>query len=147
MSTPSEKGSDSTTTPPPPLPSEEVQDTASSVLAEGAPPGVTVQWLTNTPNAAFTQRMRNTRSRSVSPRPRRVVSPSLSVAQSHTRTAELKVDTALSSAERIADQTIRAQSVTDDAIAEARAVRGEVESRITELTRRAESTRRTFWAK
>ena len=108
------------------------------MLAKGAPPGVTVQWLTNTPNAAFTQRMRDTHPRSVSPRQRRVVSPSLSVAQSCAWTAELKADTALSSAEKIADQTIRAQSVANDAIAEARAVRGEVESRITELTRRAE---------
>ena len=38
MSTPSEHGSDSTTTPLPPPQAEEVQDTASSVLAEGAPP-------------------------------------------------------------------------------------------------------------
>ena len=134
MSTPSEKGSDSATTPPPPWQSEEVQDTASSMLAEGAPPGVTVQWLTNTPNTAFTQRMRDTRPCSVSPRQRRVVSSSLSMAQSRARTAELKANTALSSAERIADQTIRAQSVADDAIAEAPSVHGEVESRITELT-------------
>ena len=138
MSTPSEKGSDSTTTPPPPMQSEEGQDTASSMLAMGVSPGVTMQWFTNTPNAAFTQRMRNIRSRSVPPWPRRVVSPSLSVAQSRARTAELKADTALSSAERIADQTIRAQSVANDAIAEARAVHGEVESRISELMQRAE---------
>ena len=128
MSTPSEKGSDSATTPPPPLQSDGVQDTASSVLAMGAPPGVTVQWLTNTLNTAFDQRMREAHSRSVSPRPRRVVSPSLSVAQSRARTAKRKADIALSSAGRIADQTIHAQSVADDAIAEARDVREEVES-------------------
>ena len=29
------------------------EDTASSIQAVGAPPGVTVQWLTNNPNAAF----------------------------------------------------------------------------------------------
>ena len=138
MSTPSEHGSHSATTPLPPPQAEEVQDTASFVLAEGAPLGVTVQWLTNTPNAAFTPSMRDTHPHSVSLRQRRVVSPSLSVAQTRARTAELKADTVLSSAERIADQTIRAQSVTDDAIAEARAVHGGVESRITELMRRAE---------
>ena len=138
MSTPSEHGLDSATTPLPPPQAEEVQDTASSVLAEGAPPGVTVQWLTNTPNAAFTQRMKDTRPRSVSLRQRRVVSPSLSVAQTRAWTTELKADTALSSAERIADQTLRAQSVADDAIAEARAMRGEIESRLSEVTRRAE---------
>ena len=60
------------------------------------------------------------------------------MAQSHARTAELKADTVLSSAEKIADQAIRAQSVADDAIAEACAVRGEVESRIADLMRRAE---------
>ena len=138
MSTPSEKGSDSATTPPPPLQSDEVQDTASSVLAVGAPPGVTVQWLTNTPNTAFDQRMRDARPRSVSPWQRRVVSPSLSVAQLHAGTAEQKVDTTLSSAGRIADQTIHARSVTDDAIAEARAVREEVESRLSEFLQCAE---------
>ena len=124
--------------PPLPLQSDEVQDTALSVLAMGAPPGVTVQVLTNTLNTAFAQRMRDTRLRSVSPWPRRVVSPSLSVAQFRAWTAELKADTALSSAGKIADQTIRAQSVANDAIAEAHAVRGEVEFQITELTQRAE---------
>ena len=134
MSTPSEHGSDSATTSLLPPQAEEVQDTASSVLAESTPPGVTVQWLTNTPNAAFTQRMRDTRPRSVSPRQQRVVSPSLSVAQTRVRTVELKADTALSSAERIADQTLRAQSIADDAIAEVRAVRREIESRLSEVT-------------
>ena len=119
MSTPSEKGSDSATSLPPPLPTEEIQDTASSVLAKGALPGVTVQWLTNTPNTAFAQRMGDNRPRSVSPRQRRVVSPSLSVAKSRARIAELKAEIALSKAESIADQTARAHSVANDAIAEA----------------------------
>ena len=119
MFTPSEKGFDSATSPPPPSPTEKIQDTVSSVLAEGAPPGVTVQWLTNTPNTAFAQRMGDTRLRSVSPRQRRVASPSLSVAKSRPRTAELKVEIALSKAESIADHTARAHSVADDAIAEA----------------------------
>ena len=82
--------------------------------------------------------MKDARPRSVSPRQRRVVSPSLSVVQLRAQTAERKADTALSSAGRIADQTMRAQSVTDDAIAEARAVREEVESRISELSQCAE---------
>ena len=103
-----------------------------------APPGVTVQFVSNTPNTVFDQRIRDTRMRSVSPRPHRVISPSLSVAQLRAQTAEQKADIALSSTGQIADQTIRAQSTTDDAIAEARAVREEVESRISELTPRAE---------
>ena len=61
------------------------------------------------------------------------------MAKSSARTAELKAEIALSKAESIADQTIRAHSVTNDAIAEAQAVRGEVESRIAELTQRAEA--------
>ena len=60
------------------------------------------------------------------------------MAQLRAQTAEQKADIALSSTRQITDQTIRAQSTTDDAIAEARAVREEVESRISELTRRAE---------
>ena len=144
MSTPSARGSDSATSPPPPLPSEEVQDTASSVLAMGPPPGVTVQFMPEQqspeqPNATFAWRMRDTRMRSVSPRPRRAISPSLSVAQSRVRTAETKADVALSRAGTIADQTIRAQATADDAIAEARAVRGEVESQMMEMTRRADA--------
>ena len=138
MSTPSEKGSISATLPPPQ--SDAIQDTASSVRGMGAPPRVTVQFSFNTTNAIFDQRMGDNRSRSVSPRPRSVVSPSLSVVQLCARTAEWKADTASSSTGRIMDQTIRAQSTADDAIAEARDVREEVESRISELSRRAEIT-------
>ena len=138
MSTPSEKGSISVTSLPPQ--SDAIQDTASSVQGMGAPPGVTVQFVSNTPNTVFDQRMRDNRTRSVSPRPRRVISPSLSVAQLRTQTAERKADTALSSAGQIVDQTIHAQSTADDAIAEVRAVREEVESRISELLRRTEIT-------
>ena len=61
------------------------------------------------------------------------------MAQSHAWTAETKADAALSCAGTIADQTIRAQTTTDDAIAEARAVRGEVESGMMELTQRADA--------
>ena len=62
------------------------------------------------------------------------------MAQSHARAAETKADVALSRAGTIADQTIRAQATADDAIAEARAVRGEVESRMVEITQHAEAT-------
>ena len=83
-----------------------MEDTASSILAEGAPPGVTVQWLTNTPNSAFVQRMQAVHTRSVSPRPRRTVSPSrLSVAQQCARAAEEKAESAVSSVGVVADQT------------------------------------------
>ena len=62
----------------------------------------------------------------------------MSVVHQCVRAAELKADSTLSSTRRIVDQIIRAQSTADDAIVEARVVRGEVESRLTELTRRAE---------
>ena len=68
-----------------------------------------------------------------------MVLPSLSVAQMRARAAKQKADSALSSTGRIADQTICAQAAADDAIAKARSVRGEVESRIAELTQRAEA--------
>ena len=138
MSTPSEKGSISATSPPPQ--SDAIQDTASSVQGMGVPPGVTVQFVSNTPNTVFDQRMRDNRTRSVSPRPHRVISPSLSVVQLRSQTAERKVGTALSSTGQIVDQTIHAQSTADDAIAEARAVRKAVKSRMLELLRCAEIT-------
>ena len=145
MSTPSVKSSDSVTSPARQSPSADVQDTASSVQAMGPPPDVTVQVIPDElrpgrPNSTYAQRIRDTRTRSVSPRPRRAVSPSLSVAQSRARTAETKADVALSRTGAIADQTIRAQATAEDAIAEARAVRGSVESRIEEFAQRAEAS-------
>ena len=111
-----------------------IEDTASSILAEGAPPEVTVQWLTNTPNSAFAQRMQDVRPRSVSPRPRRTASPSkLSVAQQRARAAEEKAESAVSSVGVVADQTRYARSVAKAAIAEARSVRDEVTSKIVEF--------------
>ena len=116
-----------------------MEDTASSILAEGAPPGVTVQWLTNTPNSAFAQRMQAIRLRSVSPRPRRTVSPSrLSVAQQRARAAEEKAESAVSGVGVVADQTRYARSVAKAAIVEARSVRDEVTSRIAEVAQRSD---------
>ena len=150
MSTPSEKNSSSATSPL--TVGGEFEDTASSVQGMGAPPlEVTVQQVQMNappsppvqvvpvvPNATFKQSMARARARSASPRPRRVVSPSISVAQSRARTAERKADTALSSAGQIAAQTLRAQSTAEDAIAEARTVRKEVADRISEIAQRTE---------
>ena len=141
MSTPSDKSSSAATSPPPRR--NDYEDTASSVQGTGAPPSITVQEVNARappsppiqvvlPNTVYSQRTSSTRSRSVSPRPRRAVSPSLSVAQLRARTAEWKADTAISSVGQIADQVFRARSATDDAIAEARSVREQVESRIAE---------------
>ena len=111
-----------------------MEDTASSILAEGAPPGVTVQWLTNTPNSAFAQRMQAVHMRSISPRPQWTVSPSrLSIAQQRAQAAEEKAESAVSGVGVVADQTRYMRSVAEAAIAEARSVRDEVTSRIAEV--------------
>ena len=116
-----------------------MEDTASSVLAIGAPPGVTVQVLPESPNASFKWRMRDVRTRSVSPRPRRTISPSrLSVAQQRARAAEEKAASAVSGVGEVADQTRYAQSVAEAAIAEARSVRDEVTSKIAEVAQRSD---------
>ena len=106
-----------------------LEDTVTSVLAEGAPPGVTVQWLITTPNVAFEQRMRDVRPRSASPRLRRTVSPSrLSMAQRRARIVEQKAESAFSGVGMVADQTRYAQSVEEAAITEAWSVHDEVAS-------------------
>ena len=116
-----------------------LEDTASSILAEGAPSGVTVQWMTNTPNAAFEQRMGDVRARSVSPRPRRTISPSkLSVAQRRAHIVEQKAESTFSGVGMVMDQTRYAQSIAEAAIAEARSVRDEVASRMEEVAKRSD---------
>ena len=116
-----------------------IEDTASSILAEGAPPEVTVQWLTNTPNSAFVQRMQDVCPHSVSPRPQRTASPSnLSVAQQCARAAKEKAESAVSGVGMVADQTRYARSVAEAAIAEARSVRDEVTSKIAEVAQRSD---------
>ena len=63
---------------------------------------------------------------------------SLSVAQCHARTAELKAESAYSGVGVVADQTLRAQAVAEDAIAKARSMCKEVASKITEVVRHAD---------
>ena len=79
----------------------------------GPPPGVTVQHISVPPNVAFHARQSNVCARSASP-------IALSVAQQRARTAEQRAETALSGVEVVADRTKRAQTVAEDAIAEAR---------------------------
>ena len=105
MSSPSETQSvKSVTVSSPKATDATIEDTASSVLAGGVPPGVMVQWLTNTPNSAFEQRMKDARLRSASPRPRRTISPSrLFVAQRHAQIVEQKAESAFSGVGMVAD--------------------------------------------
>ena len=82
---------------------------------------------------------RNVRARSASPQPRRTVSPiALSVAQQRARTAEQRAETALSGVEVVAERTRHAQSVAEDAIAEARSVRAKVSSQMAEIAKRTD---------
>ena len=104
----------------------------------GAPPGVTVQWLTNTPNTAFARRMRDARSRSVSPRPHKVVSPSLSVAQLRARAAEQIAATAVSGVGCVEQETCCVREMVEATMAEAKSVWDDVESRVAVLAAAAD---------
>ena len=117
-----------------------LEDTASSVRGMGAPPGVTVQWLSNTPNTAFDQRMRDTRPWSVSPWPRRVVSPSLSVVQLCARAAEQTAATAVSGVGCIEEETHRVCEMVEATAAEAKSVQDNVESRVAILAAAADAS-------
>ena len=117
-----------------------LEDTASSVRGMGAPPGVTVQWLSNTPTTAFDRRMRDARSRSVSPRLRKVVSPSLSVAQLRARAAEQTAATAVSGVGRVEEETRRVRKMVEATAAEAKSVRDNVESRVAVLAAAADAS-------
>ena len=57
----------------------------------------------------------------------------LSIAQQRAWTTEQRAETALSGVEVVADRTRRAQSVAEDAIAEARSVHAEVSSRMAKV--------------
>ena len=140
MSSPSEAQSIKSVTVSSPLATDAAcEDTASSALGMGPPPNVTVQFISNAPNAEYKMRMRDVRTRSASLRPRRTISPSrLSVAQRRAQIAEMKVESAFSGVGVVADQTRHAQAVAEAAIAEARLVREEVSSKIAEVAKRAD---------
>ena len=138
MSTPSEKGLGSATSPS--AQRDATQNIALSVLAMGVLPGVMVQWLSNTPNTAFDRQMRDNRSRSISPRTRRVVSPSLSVAQLRARAAEQTAATAVSGVGRVEEETRRVRKMVEAMVAEANSVRDDVESRIAVLAAAADAS-------
>ena len=71
-----------------------------------APPSPPIRVVPVVPNTVFGSRMRDTRLRSVFAAAASGGLASLSIAQMRARTAEWKVDTAISSAGQIADQTI-----------------------------------------
>ena len=137
MSSPSEAQSVKSVTVSSPLVTDAAyEDTASSALGMGPPPDVTVQFISNAPNAEYKTQMRDVRTCSASPRPRRTISPSrLSVAQRRAQIAEMKVESVFSGVGVVPDQTHHVQAVAEAAIAEVRSVREEVSSRIAEVAK------------
>ena len=153
MSSPSETSPTRSVTVSSPLATNaEYEDTASSTHGTGPPQVITVQdvrmgsppsapqqIVLAAPNTVFTSRARTVRARSVSPRPCRTITPTeLSVAQQRARTAELKADTAYSSVGMVAEETRRVKNVAEDAIAEARSLRSEIESKMGEVATRVD---------
>ena len=70
MSSPSEAQSVKSVTVSSPLATDAAcEDTASSALGMGPPPDVTVQFISNAPNAEYQTWMRDVRARSASPQP------------------------------------------------------------------------------
>ena len=151
MSSPSETSPERSVTVSSPLAANaEYEDTASSTQGTGPPP--TVQYVGTellpsapqeivpaAPNTVFSSRARTVRARSASPRPRRTITPTaLSVAHQRARTAEMKADTAFSSVGMVADETRRVRNVAEEAIAEARSLHAEIESKMGEVVSRVD---------
>ena len=111
-----------------------LEDTASSVSIGRRRPSPTRSGGTTFPNTAFARGVAAVRSRSASPRPRRSLSPlGVSVAQRRAQLAAQSAATAVSGVGRIEKETSRVRDLVEATAAEAKSVRGEVESRIAEL--------------
>ena len=82
-----------------------------------------------------------TRARSASPGLRRSLSPlGISVAQRRAQLIEQVAESAMSGVGRVVDETQRAREVAEAAIAEAKFVHGEVQSKVASLTARADAS-------
>ena len=118
-----------------------LEDTASSVFQ-----GREIQTVTRVsggtlPNSAYSRGRAAARSRSASPRPRRVLSPvGLSVAQRRAQLAEQTAASAASGVGRVAEETRRVRELVEATTAEARSVRSEVESHVAQLAAAAEAS-------
>ena len=117
-----------------------LEDTASSVHQGRALQAVTHVSGGMLPNSAYSRGRAAARSQSASPRPRRVLSPvGLSVAQRRMQLAEQTAATAASGVGRVAEETRRVRELVEATTAEARSVRGEVESHVTQMAAAAEA--------
>ena len=118
-----------------------LEDTASSVRQGGRLPGSSSPTTSRAPNAAYSRGVAAARARSVSPGPRRPPSPlGLSVAQRRARLAEQSAATAISSVGRVEAETCRVRELVEATSAEAKSVRGEVESRVATLAAAADAS-------
>ena len=117
-----------------------LEDTASSVHQGRALQTVTRVSGGTLPNSAYSRGRAAARSQSASPRPRRVLSPvGLSVAQRRAQLAEQTAATAASGVGRVAEETRRVRELVEATTAEARSVRGEVESHVAQMAAAAEA--------
>ena len=118
-----------------------LEDTASSVYQ-----GRDIQTVARVsggtlPNSAYSRGRTAARSKSASPRPRRILSPvGLSVAQRRAQLAEQTAATAVSGVGRVAEESRRVRELVEATTAEARSVRGEVESRVAQMAAAAEAS-------
>ena len=118
-----------------------LEDTALSVRHTGQLPGSSATLSSRAPNSAFERWRTMTRARSASPGLRRSLSPlGLSVANVVRSSAEQVAESAMSGVGRVADETRRAREVAEAAIAEARSVHGEVQSKVASLTAHADAS-------
>ena len=116
-------------------------DTTLSVRHTRQLPGNSATLSSRVPNSAFERRRAMTRACSASPGLRRPLSLlGISVAQHRAQLAEQVAESSMSSVGRIADETHCTREVGEAAIAEVRSMHGEVQSKVTLLTARANAS-------
>ena len=117
------------------------EDTTSSAYDKGHVPGSSATHSFVAPNSAFVQQCALSRGRSTSPGPQRALSPlGVSVAQRRAQLAERITESAMSRVGRVTEETRCARGIVEAAIAEAKSVHGEVESRVASLAAQAEAS-------
>ena len=114
------------------------EDTESSARDKGHAIGSSAAQSFAAPNSTFVRRRLQTRGCSTSPVFKRVVSPlSVSVAQHRAQLAKRTAEYALSGVGHVAEETRRARGIGEAAIAEAKSVHGEIESKVFSLAAQA----------
>ena len=123
-------------------------DTASSARHIGRLPGGSSTVMSRAPNVTYSRGMAAARARSASPGLRRSPSPlGVLVAQRRARLAEQSAATAISGVGHVEQETRRVREMVEATTAEARSVRGNVESRVATLAAAADAQCGTHWPK